>query len=58
MGGSKGQGNFYYPTLLSEVTSQMMCAREEIFGPIAGVLRLGPFDYHALFVLLYIFMKL
>eukprot|EP00105_Crassostrea_gigas_P000962 XP_011412946.1 PREDICTED: uncharacterized protein LOC105317861 isoform X2 [Crassostrea gigas] len=38
-GGSKGQGNFYYPTLLSEVTSQMMCAREEIFGPIAGVLR-------------------
>lgn len=43
MGGSKGQGNLYYPTLLSEVTSQMTCAKEEIFGPIAGVLRLVTF---------------
>ncbi|MFK4529218.1 aspartate-semialdehyde dehydrogenase [Bradyrhizobium japonicum] len=37
---SLGQ-NFVLPTLLSEVTDEMLIAREETFGPVAAVL---PFD--------------
>lgn len=33
--------NFVYPTLLSEVTEDMLIAQEETFGPVAAVL---PFD--------------
>ncbi|XP_060583953.1 succinate-semialdehyde dehydrogenase, mitochondrial-like [Ruditapes philippinarum] len=33
---SLGQ-TFYEPTLLQDVTPDMLCAREEIFGPVAGV---------------------
>ncbi len=32
-------GNFYTPTVLSGVTSEMLCAREETFGPVAPVFR-------------------
>ena len=32
-------GNFYAPTVLSGVTSEMLCAREETFGPVAPVFR-------------------
>lgn len=34
---SKLGETFYEPTLLQDVTSNMQCSREEIFGPIAGV---------------------
>ena len=30
---------FYEPTLLAEVNSEMMCGREEIFGPVAPIFR-------------------
>ncbi|MCY4049320.1 MAG: aldehyde dehydrogenase family protein [Hyphomicrobiales bacterium] len=36
-----GAGRFVAPTLFSEVTKKMSIAREEIFGPVLGVL---PFD--------------
>lgn len=32
-------GNYYSPTLLTEVSPDMLCAREENFGPLAAVLR-------------------
>ena len=32
-------GNFYEPTILADVTSQMMIAREETFGPVAPLFR-------------------
>ena len=40
-GGSRNRspGNFYAPTVLSEVTPDMQLAREETFGPVAGLLR-------------------
>ena len=30
---------FYEPTILTEVTDEMACAREEIFGPVAPLFR-------------------
>lgn len=38
-GGQKSSAGqtFYEPTLLQDVTPDMLCAREEIFGPVAGV---------------------
>lgn len=32
-------GSFFQPTVISDVTSDMMIAREETFGPLAGVIR-------------------
>lgn len=32
-------GNFYEPTLLRDVTAEMRCLKEEIFGPVAPVVR-------------------
>ncbi len=32
-------GRFFAPTVLSGVTSEMLCAREETFGPVAPVFR-------------------
>lgn len=37
LGGEKKGGNFYAPTLLKDVTLDMRCSREEIFGPVAAV---------------------
>jgi len=31
--------NFYSPTVLADVTTEMLCAREETFGPVAPVFR-------------------
>ncbi|XP_071082337.1 succinate-semialdehyde dehydrogenase [NADP(+)] GabD-like [Haliotis cracherodii] len=31
--------NFFEPTLLSDVTLEMRCAKEEIFGPVAAVMK-------------------
>ncbi|ACB34270.1 succinic semialdehyde dehydrogenase [Leptothrix cholodnii SP-6] len=43
VGGSRGAGalgqRFYTPTVLSDVTAEMLCAREETFGPVAPVMR-------------------
>jgi len=32
-------GHFFAPTVLSDVTDTMLCARHEIFGPVAPVMR-------------------
>ncbi|MBI5785301.1 MAG: NAD-dependent succinate-semialdehyde dehydrogenase [Rhodocyclales bacterium] len=32
-------GTFYQPTVLADVTADMRCAREEIFGPVAPLFR-------------------
>jgi succinate-semialdehyde dehydrogenase/glutarate-semialdehyde dehydrogenase len=41
LGGKRHQrgGNFYEPTILVDVTSKMMIAREETFGPVAPLFR-------------------
>lgn len=32
-------GNFFEPTLLSSVTQDMLCSKEETFGPLAPVIK-------------------
>jgi succinate-semialdehyde dehydrogenase / glutarate-semialdehyde dehydrogenase len=39
VGGARSGDRFYTPTVLSGVTSDMLCAREETFGPVAPVFR-------------------
>ncbi|MBT2336851.1 NAD-dependent succinate-semialdehyde dehydrogenase [Variovorax paradoxus] len=38
-GGRRMQGQFFEPTVVAEATSDMLCAREETFGPFAPVFR-------------------
>ncbi|KAK7886727.1 hypothetical protein WMY93_026348 [Mugilogobius chulae] len=38
-GGSRLAGSFVEPTLLADVTTDMLCSREETFGPVMPVLR-------------------
>jgi succinate-semialdehyde dehydrogenase / glutarate-semialdehyde dehydrogenase len=38
-GGKRGQGRFFAPTILSEVTQEMRVAKEETFGPLAPLFR-------------------
>ncbi|MDP2818127.1 MAG: NAD-dependent succinate-semialdehyde dehydrogenase [Polaromonas sp.] len=38
-GGHKLKGQFFEPTVISEATDDMLCAREETFGPFAPVFR-------------------
>ena len=38
-GGSRLEGTFFEPTLLTGVTSAMTMSREETFGPVAGIQR-------------------
>ena len=38
-GGQRLNERFYEPTVLAGVTSEMLCAREETFGPVAPVFR-------------------
>lgn len=38
-GGQKLGERFYTPTVLADVTSEMLCAKEETFGPVAPVFR-------------------
>ena len=38
-GGHKLEGQFFEPTVISEATADMLCAREETFGPFAPVFR-------------------
>lgn len=39
LGGEKiaGEGNYYAPTVLGNVTSEMVAFREELFGPVAAI---------------------
>jgi aldehyde dehydrogenase (NAD+) len=37
--GGKYEGNFYYPTVLADVTPEMAAFRDELFGPVAAVSR-------------------
>jgi succinate-semialdehyde dehydrogenase/glutarate-semialdehyde dehydrogenase len=39
LGGHRVGDHFYQPTVLADVTSEMLCAREETFGPVAPVFR-------------------
>jgi len=38
-GGSKLQGQFFEPTVIAGATGDMLCAREETFGPLAPVFK-------------------
>jgi succinate-semialdehyde dehydrogenase / glutarate-semialdehyde dehydrogenase len=38
-GGARLHGQFYAPTVVAEATPDMLCAREETFGPLAPVFR-------------------
>jgi succinate-semialdehyde dehydrogenase/glutarate-semialdehyde dehydrogenase len=38
-GGRRMQGQFFEPTVIAEATPDMLCAREETFGPFAPVFR-------------------
>jgi succinate-semialdehyde dehydrogenase / glutarate-semialdehyde dehydrogenase len=38
-GGHKLKGQFFEPTVISEATGDMLCAREETFGPVAPVFK-------------------
>ena len=38
-GGKKLDGQFFEPTLIGDATADMLCAREETFGPFAPVFR-------------------
>lgn len=39
LGGQRKEGNFYEPTLIRDVTTDMKCYKEEQFGPLAAVIR-------------------
>jgi succinate-semialdehyde dehydrogenase/glutarate-semialdehyde dehydrogenase len=38
-GGQKLQGQFFQPTVLADATGEMLCAKEETFGPLAPIFR-------------------
>lgn len=38
-GGQRLQGSFLEPTLLTDVTTDMLCMKEETFGPLLPVVR-------------------
>jgi succinate-semialdehyde dehydrogenase/glutarate-semialdehyde dehydrogenase len=39
VGGSRASERFYAPTVLAEASAEMLCAKEETFGPVAPVFR-------------------
>jgi len=39
VGGQRIGGHFFEPTVLADTTADMLCAREETFGPVAPVFR-------------------
>lgn len=38
LGGKKGDATYYEPTILTEVTAEMTCFKEELFGPVAAII--------------------
>ncbi|WP_280925507.1 NAD-dependent succinate-semialdehyde dehydrogenase [Caldimonas aquatica] len=38
-GGQRLEGRFFQPTVLADATPEMLCSREETFGPVAPVFR-------------------
>jgi vanillin dehydrogenase len=45
--GGKYEGNFYHPTVVADVTPEMAAFRDELFGPVAAVIKANDAD-HAL----------
>ena len=43
-GGRLNEGYFFEPTVLTDVTPDMRVAREEIFGPVVSVIKVGSYD--------------
>ncbi len=43
-GGEHANGFFVSPTVFDEMTGDMRIAREEIFGPVTGIIRVGSVD--------------
>ncbi len=43
-GGEYDDGHYVEPTVLTDVTSDMRIAQEEIFGPVLSVLKVGSFE--------------
>jgi len=41
---AEGKGNFYLPTVLAEIPTESPAAREEMFGPVAALFRVGSID--------------
>ena len=39
VGGKKLQGQFFQPTVIADATGNMLCAKEETFGPVAPVFK-------------------
>lgn len=37
--GKRLEGNFYAPTVLADMTMEMTAAKEEVFGPVASIIR-------------------
>jgi glyceraldehyde-3-phosphate dehydrogenase (NADP+) len=44
LGGKKGKGLYYQPTVLDKVTPKMKIAWEETFGPVATVMRVKDYE--------------
>jgi aldehyde dehydrogenase (NAD+) len=44
LGGGLEGGYFVKPTVFADVTAQMRISREEIFGPVLGILKYGDVD--------------
>lgn len=44
-GGKRLDGSFVEPTLLSDVTTDMLCSQEETFGPLVPVIRWVHLDH-------------
>ncbi len=42
--GGKSEGNFYHPTVLANVTTDMVVFREESFGPLVSVIKVKDSD--------------
>jgi len=39
VGGKRGEGNFYNPTVLADVSNDSLLAQEETFGPLCGLIK-------------------
>lgn len=44
-GGAYDKGYFFEPTVITDVTNDMRIAREEVFGPVAALIKAKDFDH-------------